>query len=167
MNYNVRSTIQKIYEKSANFKKRKFDLAIYKPFFEQMDKTQFLVIGFREFPGDFIRRLILRSIAWWGSLDLTPWLNAIQQLQNDELSIVYIFTFMKRYFDIDFTVLYPNKDLYMKPVIFFIHSKEWLLELDRMNVDKNYFLELQKELYKQFQAHWQSQLQIQTNLLKI
>lgn len=118
-----------------------------------MDITQFLVIGFREFPGDFMRRLILRSIAWWHSNDLTTWINAIQLLQNDELSLVYIFSFMKRYFDIDFSVLYPDKELYMRPVLFFIHSKEWVIELERMNIDKNYLLNIQKKYQEQFQAY--------------
>lgn len=147
MSSNVRKILNEIYTESSDFRKRKFDISKYQSFIEKFPPEDMLVIAFKEFPGNFARKFILITLKWWKSFDQEILIKAIDKLYNDELALVYLVSFAKRYFDLDLTYLCLDKDLYLQPVSYFLYSKEWILELERLNVDIEYLKSLKEKVY--------------------
>ncbi len=135
MSFSIRKVLNEIYLESSDFRKRKFDISKYKSYIEKFPPEEMLVIAFREFPGNFARKLILITLKWWKPINQDTFIKAIDNLYNDELALVYLVSFVKRYFDLDLSHLCLDKDLYLQPISYFENSKEWTLELDRMNVE--------------------------------
>ncbi len=146
MSSNIRKIINEIYNQSQDFRKRKFDIHKYKPFIEQCNPVELIVIAFKEFPGNFARKLLLYTLKWWKDFNLEIFIKALNELHNDELGVVYWVSFVKRYFDYDLTPYSSNKDLYLQPITYFEHSREWVLELERMKIDLQYLKSLKEKL---------------------
>lgn len=146
MSFSVRKVLNDIYNESLDFRKRKFDISKYRTFIEKLPSEEMLTIAFKEFPGDFARKFILITLKWWKKWDKTTFIKAMDNLANDELALVYLVSFAKRYFDLDLTPLCLDKDLYLQPIHYFVHSKAWILELERMQVDIEYLKSLKNEL---------------------
>jgi hypothetical protein len=145
MSFSTRKVLHQVYNESANFSKRKFDITKYQPYIEKLPPEDMLVIAFKEFPGNFARKFILITLKWWKSFDKQTFIQAMDKIYNDELALVYLVSFAKRYLDLDLTNLCLDKDLYLQPIHYFTHSKEWILELERMNVDIEYLKSLKEK----------------------
>ncbi len=146
MNFSIRKIINDIYNESQDFKKRKFDIGKYRTYIEQANPEEMMVIAFKEFPGNFARKFVLYTLKWWKCFDKTLFINVLNKIYDDELALVYFVSFAKRYFDLDLTNFCNDKDLYLKPITYFEHSSEWILELQRMNIDIPYLKNLKNIL---------------------
>lgn len=146
MSFSIRKVLNEIYSESLDFRKRKFDISKYQPYIEKFPPDEMLVIAFKEFPGNFARKFILLTLKWWQPISQDTFIKAIDKLYNDELALVYLVSFAKRYFDLDLSHLCLDKELYLQPIQYFIHTKEWILELERLNVDIEFIKSLKEKV---------------------
>lgn len=153
MSFSTRKVLNQVYNESSGFSKRKFDITKYQPHIEKLPPEEILAVAFKEFPGNFARKFILTTLKWWKSFGKEIFIKAIDKIYNDELAIVYLVSFAKRYFDLDLTNFCLDKDLYLQPIDYFLNSKEWILELERMNVDVEYLKNL-KEKVSQLESNY-------------
>ncbi len=146
MNFSVRKVLNEIYSESLDFRKRKFDISKYQPYIEKFSPEEMLLIAFKEFPGNFARKFILITLKWWKPISYDTFIKVIDKLYDDELALVYLVSFAKRYFDLDLTHLCLDKDLYLQPISYFVHSNVWTLELERLNVDIQFIKSLKIQI---------------------
>jgi hypothetical protein len=138
MSSSVRKVLQQVYTESQDFRKRKFDISRYQSVVQQVEPVELIITTFREFSGNFARKLLLLTLKWWKKVDLEVFIQALNKVKDDELTVVYLVSFVKRYFDVDLSYLCQEKDLYLKSVDYFEKSVHWVLELERLGVDVQY-----------------------------